>query len=181
MEKGVGDEEVGNWGQSQKGPRTRGREGSELVGFWRGRVWGEGLQKTQLSSSPVAQVPFWKGCGQGRGWRTAAGSPSLAPTRRCKRLPRRQRRWLQSRWQAVRICRLRTHPTGEKRTHFTDTSPPGGQVHTHPPTRRRTGRRDRHGHRHTRGERVFQTASVCMLLLTAKLSSAQNRDLFCNL
>ena len=68
---------MGNRGQSQKGPRTRGREGSELVGFWRGRVWGEGLQKTQLSSSPVAQAPFWKGCGQGRGWHAAAGSPSL--------------------------------------------------------------------------------------------------------
>lgn len=53
--------------------QERRKEGSELVGFWWGRVWGEGLQKTQLSSSPGAQVPFWKGCRKGRGWHKAAG------------------------------------------------------------------------------------------------------------
>lgn len=127
-------------------------------------------------SALLERVRAGKGVAQGSGAR-----PPSAPTRRCKRLQRRQRRWLRSQWRAVHICRLRTHPTGEKKTHFTDTSPPGGQVNTHPPTRRQTGRRDRHGHRHTRGERVFQTASVCMLLLSAKLSSAQDRDLFCNL
>lgn len=133
-------------------------------------------QQPRGPSALLERVRAGKGVAQGSGAR-----PPSAPTRRCKRLQRRQRRWLRSQWRAVHICRLRTHPTGEKRTHFTDTSPPGGQVNTHPPTHRQTGRRDRHGHRHTRGERVFQTASVCMLLLSAKLSSAQDRDLFCNL
>ena len=116
-------------------------------------------QQPRGPSALLERVRAGKGVAQGSGAR-----PPSAPTRRCKRLQRRQRRWLRLQWRAVRICRLRTHPTGEKRTHFTDTSPPGGKVNTHPPTRRQTGRRDRHGHGHTRGEK---SVSNCISLHVA--------------
>ena len=130
-------------------------------------------QQPRGPSALLERVQEGKGVAQGGGAR-----PPSAPTRRCKRLQQRQRRWLRSQWQAVRICRLRTHPTGEKRTHFTDTSPPGGQVNTHPPTRRDRRDAETDMDTDTRGESV----SNCISLHVApqckiKLHPRQGSDL----
>ena len=58
---------MGNRGQSQKGPRTRGREGSELVGFWRGQGLGrrpaENLAQQQPRGPSALLERVWAGEG----------------------------------------------------------------------------------------------------------------------
>lgn len=110
--------------------RRSQKDGRKGLSWWFlvGQVWGEGLQKTQLSSSPRAQVPFWKGCRKGRGGTRRQGSPlpqhlpvavsgcSSGSGGGCGR--------------SGRLCvSVGCVPTLQerKRTHFTDTSPPGGR------------------------------------------------------
>lgn len=116
-----------------------------------------------LQAAPGTRCRFGSGEGQ-RG----SDTRDHVRTRRCKRRQRLQQPWLRLQQQAVHICRLHIRPTGEKRTDFTATSPPGS-TDEHTPTH------TRHKHRHTHGKRMFQTASVYMLLpqCKSKLHPAQ--------
>lgn len=160
--------------------QERRKEGSELVGFWWGRVWGEGLQKTQLSSSPGAQVPFWKGCRKGRGWHKAAGLALL------QHLPVAVSGCSSGSGggcgRSGRLCvSVGCVPTLQERRELTLQTPLPRGTGEHTPAHTQTDGTQRQTWTQTHVGRVFQTASVCMLLLSAKLSSTQDRDLICNL
>lgn len=122
-----------NWEEFSRTSINPGKEG----------VGGEAGSRPEKGQGEHAGAPEWPLAHGNPAWGAYVGSHAgsgdrrarAALTHRCRRRQRRRQLWPRSQWRAGRICRLHIRPTGEKRTDFTDTSPPhpgARRTHTRP-------------------------------------------------